>query len=214
MGRHPDHPGRNMGIDRRLAHRRWPRAGSGLRGLRGCYDWETQPRRSSAGVHRCCDRGRNSYEGLRSCRVPFGRNECTPSKRRVVPEASRLWAVFILKEVAHPERFERPTPRFVVWCSIQLSYGCGSKCGGAACVGDPLKRPFGQCKRISKKIACWHARNRACGNPITFRYAPGCGNPPAKPGGRGSRCGTACRWSAFPQARWCRHGRAPVRGRW
>ena len=30
----------------------------------------------------------------------------------------------ILNEMAHPERFERPTPRFVVWCSIQLSYGC------------------------------------------------------------------------------------------
>jgi hypothetical protein len=26
-------------------------------------------------------------------------------------------------DVARPERFERPTPRFVVWCSIQLSYG-------------------------------------------------------------------------------------------
>ncbi len=25
--------------------------------------------------------------------------------------------------MARPERFERPTPRFVVWCSIQLSYG-------------------------------------------------------------------------------------------
>ena len=28
------------------------------------------------------------------------------------------------KKMVHPERFERPTPRFVVWCSIQLSYGC------------------------------------------------------------------------------------------
>ena len=28
-----------------------------------------------------------------------------------------------LKTLARPERFERPTPRFVVWCSIQLSYG-------------------------------------------------------------------------------------------
>ena len=27
------------------------------------------------------------------------------------------------KLLARPERFERPTPRFVVWCSIQLSYG-------------------------------------------------------------------------------------------
>ena len=28
-----------------------------------------------------------------------------------------------LFQMADPERFERPTPRFVVWCSIQLSYG-------------------------------------------------------------------------------------------
>jgi hypothetical protein len=28
-----------------------------------------------------------------------------------------------LKSLARPERFELPTPRFVVWCSIQLSYG-------------------------------------------------------------------------------------------
>ena len=28
-----------------------------------------------------------------------------------------------LKKLARPERFELPTPRFVVWCSIQLSYG-------------------------------------------------------------------------------------------
>ncbi len=25
--------------------------------------------------------------------------------------------------MARPEGFEPPTPRFVVWCSIQLSYG-------------------------------------------------------------------------------------------
>ena len=25
--------------------------------------------------------------------------------------------------MAHPKRFELLTPRFVVWCSIQLSYG-------------------------------------------------------------------------------------------
>ncbi len=28
-----------------------------------------------------------------------------------------------LVKMARPERFELPTPRFVVWCSIQLSYG-------------------------------------------------------------------------------------------
>src|SRR5437763_15801665 len=34
----------------------------------------------------------------------------------------RLNGIRIL-EMARPERFELPTPRFVVWCSIQLSYG-------------------------------------------------------------------------------------------
>jgi hypothetical protein len=29
-------------------------------------------------------------------------------------------------DLARPERFELPTPRFVVWCSIQLSYGRGA----------------------------------------------------------------------------------------
>ena len=33
--------------------------------------------------------------------------------------------------MAHPKRFELLTPRFVVWCSIQLSYGCvGQACSG------------------------------------------------------------------------------------
>ncbi len=27
------------------------------------------------------------------------------------------------RKLARPERFELLTPRFVVWCSIQLSYG-------------------------------------------------------------------------------------------
>jgi hypothetical protein len=34
----------------------------------------------------------------------------------------------ILISLARPERFELPTPRFVVWCSIQLSYGRGGAC--------------------------------------------------------------------------------------
>jgi hypothetical protein len=29
----------------------------------------------------------------------------------------------LLISLARPEGFEPPTPRFVVWCSIQLSYG-------------------------------------------------------------------------------------------
>ena len=40
----------------------------------------------------------------------------------------------VLQEMARPKGFEPLTPRFVVWCSIQLSYGravrrmgCGAK---------------------------------------------------------------------------------------
>ena len=28
-----------------------------------------------------------------------------------------------VSKMARPERFELPTPKFVAWCSIQLSYG-------------------------------------------------------------------------------------------
>ena len=45
--------------------------------------------------------------------------------------------------MADPERFERPTPRFVVWCSIQLSYG--STVGGDLAVGVGKRK--GQCQK-------------------------------------------------------------------
>jgi hypothetical protein len=38
-------------------------------------------------------------------------------------EMSGFWRSQCSREVARPEGFEPPTPRFVVWCSIQLSYG-------------------------------------------------------------------------------------------
>src|SRR6185312_1696486 len=34
-----------------------------------------------------------------------------------------FWTALRLKKMARPKRFELLTPRFVVWCSIQLSYG-------------------------------------------------------------------------------------------
>jgi hypothetical protein len=42
------------------------------------------------------------------------------------------YTLMLLKYVARPERFELPTPRFVVWCSIQLSYGRGAPRGKMA----------------------------------------------------------------------------------
>ena len=34
--------------------------------------------------------------------------------------------------MARPKRFELLTPKFVVWCSIQLSYGRLDRLGGGA----------------------------------------------------------------------------------
>ena len=39
------------------------------------------------------------------------------------PVAGRSSKGILFEKLARPERFELPTPRFVVWCSIQLSYG-------------------------------------------------------------------------------------------
>ena len=45
--------------------------------------------------------------------------------------------------LARPEGFEPPTPRFVVWCSIQLSYGRAWRAphkGGACAWQSPIRR--------------------------------------------------------------------------
>lgn len=48
----------------------------------------------------------------------------------VIPHVSRRDT----ERMAHPKRFELLTPRFVVWCSIQLSYGCVAEAVTTACV--------------------------------------------------------------------------------
>src|ERR1700722_440837 len=63
--------------------------------------------------------------------------------------------------VARPERFELPTPRSVVWCSIQLSYGLFQ-----------LSRKRGEASRIAGALAsrfprfrpAWNATKPASGN--------------------------------------------------
>jgi hypothetical protein len=59
------------------------------------------------------------------------------SERRILSIRAK-----VIKILARPERFELPTPRFVVWCSIQLSYGRGARhgkmavCGAAIAIGS------------------------------------------------------------------------------
>ncbi len=43
--------------------------------------------------------------------------------------------------MARPEGFEPPAPRFVVWCSIQLSYGRAGGCDIGAGFGGRKPRP-------------------------------------------------------------------------
>ena len=43
------------------------------------------------------------------------------------------------QQLARPERFELPTPRFEAWCSIQLSYGRRTRSLGS--LGEKVKVP-------------------------------------------------------------------------
>ena len=65
------------------------------------------------------------------------RREPAPTMRRPRPnfppgEFSKRQTHKRLKSLARPERLELPTPRFVVWCSIQLSYGRAVRRGDLA----------------------------------------------------------------------------------
>ena len=69
--------------------------------------------------------------------------------------------------MAHRARFELATPRFVVWCSIQLSYRC-IKRANAACRRTPClaaKRVL--CKRSLQRPreAAYHKMNRRVAMP-------------------------------------------------
>ncbi len=57
-------------------------------------------------------------------RISYHREKGFSNPKKAIP-FNMLGGIEMGKcEMAHPGRFELPTPRFVVWCSIQLSYGC------------------------------------------------------------------------------------------
>ena len=77
----------------------------------------------------------------------------------------RKWRVTDLhrENVARPGRFELPTPRSVVWCSVQLSYGrrrCGRK-GGVA-------RPKGF-EPLTPRFVVWCSIQLSYGRPCRHR---------------------------------------------
>src|SRR5271170_132058 len=83
--------------------------------------------------------------------------------------------------MARPKRFELPTPRFVVWCSIQLSYGrvfrrtpCDFRgmAPGFCAFGGP--RAQGGLRRLA--VAALTARGKGSADwPLLARAEPGAG---------------------------------------
>jgi hypothetical protein len=70
-----------------------------------------------------------------------------------------------LKPLARPKRFELPTPRFVVWCSIQLSYGrAGHLWPEIACRVKRIAASNGFCAAGQEQIAGLQ------GGPADWRY--------------------------------------------
>src|SRR5579859_4292871 len=77
--------------------------------------------------------------------------------------------------MARPKRFELLTPRFVVWCSIQLSYG-RARCGAVGARTGSRRRTLAEadrgCKSGPARKACALRRtHRRC--RVTRMAAPG-----------------------------------------
>ncbi len=125
-----------------------------------------------------------------------GRNAATdvPARHGALNSARvigpRRWG-----NLAHPEGLEPPTPKFVVWCSIQLSYGCGgARCNRIALArqvalagsgqvgrlegrsqGTLRKLPVVEARATSARIAGSSAASSATSASIGTKYSCGCG---------------------------------------
>src|SRR3954466_1230045 len=77
---------------------------------------------------------------------------CRRRRRRM----AGCWRSQFYIEMARPKRFELLTPRFVVWCSIQLSYGRAARL--AAGVGE-IAEAAARCNPLEQSVA---RSKRAC----------------------------------------------------
>ena len=103
------------------------RAGaSALPDMRGC----SAPRDARWRVWRQIHHANNTGRSIPRCGLRNDRSRSIASRRRERPPSAAgrqsaghkktgQWPVVL----ARPEGFEPPTPKFVAWCSIQLSYG-------------------------------------------------------------------------------------------
>ena len=95
--------------------------------------------------------------------------------------------------MAHRRGFEPLTPRFVVWCSIQLSYRCLLRAAGLKAVAARRRRGnvTTSVNDRAPKAACRRARDAVISDPCatsTWDVATNALVPPS-PRGRASTCG-------------------------
>ena len=132
------------------------------------------------------------------------------------PRRGQPWNSLFCSRMARPEGFEPPTPKFVVWCSIQLSYGRilaarGQKAPSGKVAG--AAKPLSLVARAIKRKALVpvlgpgiiRSSTKLNGSPKGAARV-NAGNGPA------ARCGNA-RPSCRRQASVCRRAPARVRRR-
>ena len=98
-----------------------------------------------------------------------------------------------LKSLARPKRFELLTPKFVVWCSIQLSYGRLSAFDAARrgpTGQNPSRRPKLLMGSASVRKGC---RSPAHPSTVAHRASPPYPPPSTVPSSRSSRAAGASR---------------------
>ena len=102
--------------DRHADHLRWVVAAAGSLSRRSTRRRANGPTSASH-----CGKASGSSGSIRQRRENSCSRSLNLSRTKKEP---KIFARFkSARKVARPERFELPTPRFVVWCSIQLSYG-------------------------------------------------------------------------------------------
>ena len=116
-----------------------------------------------------------------------------------------------LKNLARPKGFEPLTPRFVVWCSIQLSYGRLRRLGSARRTTRRIERAV----RLGK-LASWFANARFRSGPASHVTSCRDGESAHPIAGKSSRAARALsgRLNAAPARGECRpssHAPGPAR---
>ena len=90
-----------------------------------------------------------------------------------VPNSNKVKQQEVSDLLARPEGFEPPTPRFVVWCSIQLSYGRVLRIARECPQSEQSRRERASSYRLRPAMASSPGAERRTAS--TACACPGCG---------------------------------------